>query len=227
MFLALEGNEGFLQVIIIQHRVNTLSDLEQASPLHGAEIDLRSNPVDGNIYLHHDPYKIGDSLTSWLDLFQSKGMSGPIIFNSKEDSLESSVLEECRKRDIENFFFLDTTIPTLVKWSRMQKERRFACRFSSYEPLASVQPFAGYVEWVWVDCFHGVYPDMASIEILKKSFKLCLVSPELQGFDLTPSVIDLYTPIMDAVCSKFPQRWASSCEFVKVQMHPTSHRTEI
>ncbi|MFP3701641.1 hypothetical protein SB758_39825, partial [Burkholderia sp. SIMBA_013] len=41
---------------------------------------------------------------------------------------------------------------------------------------------AGMVEWIWVDCFTRFPLDRAPAQRLKDAgFKLCLVSPELQG----------------------------------------------
>ena len=48
-------------MIIIKHRVNTSKELKKVDKNFGVEIDLRSNR--NNIYLHHDPFKKGESFT--------------------------------------------------------------------------------------------------------------------------------------------------------------------
>ena len=42
-------------MIIIKHRVNTISELKKIDKKFGVEIDLRSNK--SKIYLHHDPFR--------------------------------------------------------------------------------------------------------------------------------------------------------------------------
>jgi hypothetical protein len=58
-------------MMIIEHRINTLGQLQTISPEHGAEVDLRSDPQTGNLYLHHEPFVDGQNFDEWLKVFKS------------------------------------------------------------------------------------------------------------------------------------------------------------
>ncbi len=180
-------------------------------PLWGAEIDIRSG--QGQILtLAHDPFKPGDNLDQWLGEYRRLGLKGPIILNTKEDGLEGLCLEKMKFHGISNFFFLDSTVPTLVKWTIKNRESRFAVRHSVFEPLAGVMNFAGKAEWVWVDCFDGNPPPVEDLKALKKVFKVCLVSPELQIGLTANTTTDIsrfssLRPYADAICTKVPEYW--------------------
>lgn len=180
-------------------------------PAWGAEIDIRSKDKDA-LYLAHDPFAFGVELDQWLAEFKRRKIIGPLILNTKEDGLESACLDRLKAHNIDNFFFLDTTIPTLVKWTTIKNVSHFAVRFSRYEPLSAVMAFAGKAAWVWVDCFDGLPPNLADVAKLKKVFRLCLVSPELQiGWtpDLASKIGDFlpFYSLVDAVCTKRPELW--------------------
>ena len=51
-------------MIIIKHRVNTISSLKKTQENLGVEIDLRSK--NKQLYLHHDPFKNGVLFSKWL-----------------------------------------------------------------------------------------------------------------------------------------------------------------
>ncbi len=154
----------------------------------------------------------GDDFDHWLSEYRKHKISGPLILNTKEDGLESYCLERLRDQDIKNYFFLDTTIPTLVKWTLKKNLPNFAVRFSAYEPLSSIMAFATKTSWVWIDCFDGIPPDPRHVAELKKFFRICLVSPELQvgmTADLARLIRD-FSPVLsliDAVCTKNPDLW--------------------
>jgi hypothetical protein len=111
--------------IFIRHRVNAIADLSRVDPAWGVEIDLRSDvAAPGNIHLSHDPWKRGDDFGPWLDEFKKRGITGPIILNTKEDGLEETLIGAMKQAGIESFFFLDTALPTLVRWTIGNGERR-------------------------------------------------------------------------------------------------------
>jgi hypothetical protein len=84
---------------------------------------------------------------------------------------------------IENYFFLDQSFPFLVKYSRIGV-RRCAVRVSEFESINTALTLAGKVDWVWVDCFTQFTLTHDNAKTLQEAgFKLCLVSPELQGRD--------------------------------------------
>ena len=82
-----------------------------------------------------------------------------------------------------------------------------AVRFSEYEGLDTVMNMRGKIDWVWIDCFTRLPVDKIIYQKLKTAgFKLCLVSPELQG---RPDDIPIYKNqlhkegiLFDAICTK-------------------------
>lgn len=197
---------------LIKHRCNQIKDLQDLSPEYGVEIDLRSSvSVSGKMHLSHDPWAEGEDFGKWLAAYKAKGLSGPLILNTKEDGLEFKALEQLDKLQIKNYFFLDTALPTLVKWTVKNDQKHFAVRWSKYEPLEFCEKFKDLCDWVWVDCFFLEIPPAAVIEKLKTSFKVCLVSPELQGGDVK-LISEFRNKIgkVDAVCSKRPDLWSAT-----------------
>ena len=68
------------------------------------------------------------------------------------------------------------------------------------------------IKWVWVDCFTKLTLNTNKSELLKNAgFKLCLVSPELQGRqeDLLLYKVKVRKQNLnfDAVCTKHPEKW--------------------
>ena len=118
------------------------------------------------------------------------------------------------------FFFLDQSFPFLVKWAKAG-ERRCAVRVSEFESVDSALTLAGKVEWVWVDCFTHFPLSHDDAQRLKNAgFKLCLVSPELQGRDPETEIPELIRILeerkilADAVCTKRPDIWERLAECV-------------
>jgi hypothetical protein len=192
---------------IIAHRRNTLAGLRATPPEYGVEIDIRSS--GGELILHHDPFAPGERFADWLTAFSHK----TLICNVKEEGLENAVTELLRPRGIEDFFFLDQSFPFLVKSAR-QGEKRCAVRVSEFESVETALTLAGQVDWVWVDCFTRFPLDASAAERLRGAgFKLCLVSPELQGRDARIEVPALRACLRregiraDALCTKNPELW--------------------
>ena len=159
--------------------------------------------------IHHDPYEEGESFEAWLDAYQH----GTLILNVKEEGLESQLLGMLRARGIERFFFLDQSFPFLIKTARTG-ESRCAVRVSEYESLDTALALRGLVQWVWVDCFtrFPLTSDDAR-RLHDAGFKLCLVSPELQGRAAEVEIPALRAQLqalgldVDAVCTKAPALW--------------------
>ena len=94
-------------------------------------------------------------------------------------------------------------------------EHRCAVRISEYESIDSVLSLTGMVEWVWIDCFSRFPLTFQQTNTLqKKGFKLCFVSPELQGYAKLTHIKKFRQEIEslgingDAVCTKHPELWA-------------------
>ena len=185
------------------HRVNDIESLKKIPQNCGIEIDLRYKGSD--IILHHDPFKNGVTFYDFLSEYKHNG----IILNCKSEGIESEILRILNQYKIKNFFFLDLTIPFLVKTS-LQGCNKIAVRFSEYEPLCFVKKYVNICEWVWIDSFEGEYFDYKTIKNLSKNFKICLMSPELRGFKLSiiQKLKKRYKDIQfDAVCTKSPSLW--------------------
>ena len=114
---------------------------------------------------------------------------------------------------IANYFFLDQSFPFLIKWTKLG-ESRCAIRISEYESISTALTLTGKAQWVWVDFFSRFPLDATSGKQLKEAgFKLCLVSPELQGINPITAIPRLKELIrhlgikIDAVCTKQPDLW--------------------
>lgn len=187
----------------ITHRINTISQLQNTPVEYGVELDLR--PDGERIIIHHDPFTQGEDFEEWLKYYKHSF----IILNTKAEGMEARILALMEKYKIENYFFLDLSLPFLIKYMK-KGVSKIAVRFSEFEPLEFVMKFAGKVEWVWVDCFTDLPLNPDNYTMLKKHFKLCLVSPELQGYEV--SRIEefkekLQDMPVDAVCTKRPDLW--------------------
>lgn len=180
------------------------------NPAHGVEIDLRSDVnTPGKLHLSHDPWTKGENFEDWIDTFTKKNIQGPILLNTKEDLLEEKIIALLNANHIKNYFFIDTTLPTLVKHVLLGNSEKFSVRLSQYEPIDYVTPFIGKIPWIWVDCFQRKPIDSAVLKKLHSHFKVCLVSPELHGGTL--SDISEFIPLKEyaqAVCTKFPNSWS-------------------
>ncbi|MBS2021582.1 MAG: hypothetical protein JST92_04180, partial [Deltaproteobacteria bacterium] len=169
-------------MLYFRHRVNEAAGLSGLARPWGVEIDLRSSVAEpGHLHLAHDPWKRGESFEAWLSAFRAQGLTGPVILNTKEDGLEERALALCAQAGVSSLLFLDTALPTLVKWVGRGAGDKFFVRVSRDEPVEAVQAFRGKVRWAWVDCFGGEPMPASVVASLRPDFNLCLVSPELQG----------------------------------------------
>lgn len=194
---------------LIIHRCNTLTQLLATPVKYGVEVDIRS--FGERLIMHHDPFVVGEDFDDWIDSYQHE----MLILNVKEEGLEQRLLDLMKKKNIDNFFFLDQSFPFLIKTAR-QGERRCAVRVSEFESIDTALHLTKKVDWVWVDCFN--YFPLSGEEAKRlriAGFKLCLVSPELhQRFD--PNEIPILRALLiergivpDAVCTKMPELWES------------------
>lgn len=194
---------------LIAHRKNTLQALCDTPVAYGVEVDIRS--IGERLVIHHDPYVAGESFDEWIAAYRH----GTLILNVKEEGLEARLIALMQQHQIADYFFLDQSFPFLIKWSRMG-EKRCAVRVSEFESIDTALSLAGKVDWVWVDCFNH-FPLQAhdAQRLHDAGFKLCLVSPELQGRDAAtgiPAMAGLLAErgiVMDAVCTKQPTLWTA------------------
>ena len=192
----------------IQHRINTSAELEQVPVDYGVEIDIRSD--NKRLYLHHDPFTQGESFEDWLKNYKHSFL----ILNVKEEGLEIRILELLAEYKIKNYFFLDQSFPFIVKHANLL-DRNSAIRISEFELVESALKSSSIAKWVWVDCF-TIFPiNSNDYKRLKEEggFKICIVSPELQGKNNQSEITNFRANIEklnitgDAVCTKFPHLW--------------------
>ncbi len=193
-------------MLYIAHRINTVDQLRNVPPEYGVELDLRDRGA--RLILQHDPFGDGEDFEAYLAHYRHR----LLILNVKSERIEPRVLELVRRHGIRDYFFLDCSFP-MIRQLVAQGERRIAMRFSEFEPVEVALALAGQVEWVWVDCFTRMPLDPASYARLRRHFKLCAVSPELQGRPLD-TIADYARQLapypVDAVCTKRPDLWQAA-----------------
>lgn len=191
-------------MIKIAHRVNTAAALRRVPTERGVEVDLRDR--GDRLILQHDPFSDGEDFEDYLRDYHHRFL----ILNIKSERIEHRVLELVHRANITEFFLLDCSFP-MIRLLAAGGERRIALRFSEYEPVEGVLAMAGKVDWVWVDCFTRLPLTPENYRRLEESgFKLCVVSPELQGrpveeIGLFMEQLSAYP--VHAVCTKRPDLW--------------------
>lgn len=185
---------------IIAHRINTLNELKSIPHEYGVEIDLRDS--GDRLILQHDPFVDGEDFEPYLAKYQH----GTMILNIKSERIEHRVLELLKQYGIKKYFFLDSSFP-MINLLSSQNEHNIALRFSELEAIDTIVNMQGRCQWVWVDCFTKL-PITKKIEEQFRTlgYKLCLVSPELQGRqdDLLAykKYLDDENIVFDAICTK-------------------------
>lgn len=195
---------------IIAHRRNTIEELKGTPTEYGVEVDIRSN--NGQLIIHHDPLKAGDNFEEWIKDYRHS----TLILNVKEEGLEARLIELMKQNHITDYFFLDQSFPFLIKWSKLG-EHRCAVRVSEFESIETALTLAGKVDWVWVDCFtHFPLSFNDATRLQNAGFKLCLVSPELQGRLAEIEIPRLANLLQErliypeAICTKQAELWKKS-----------------
>lgn len=192
---------------LIAHRRNTIEELRATPRTLGVEVDIRSQ--GSNLVIHHDPFVAGVPFAAWFAAYEH----GLLILNVKEEGLEEALIAAMHARGKEDYFFLDQSFPFLVKTAK-RGERRCAVRVSEYESIETALALAGRIDWVWVDCFTR-FPlsEEDGARLRQAGFRLCLVSPELQGRPDPAEIAAMRSDIavrriaVDAVCTKAPGQW--------------------
>tara|TARA_A100001015_G_scaffold178198_1_gene198127 strand:- start:5366 stop:5983 length:618 start_codon:yes stop_codon:yes gene_type:complete len=202
---------------IIEHRINSIEKLKKIPFNHGVEIDVRYH--DDKLILHHDPFSHHREKIEYLEPFlEAYSLSGPLILNIKTEGIEQACIDLMQKHKIVNWFFLDLSMPYFIKYARAAKANQIdgfgpdnlATRFSEFEPIEYALSFKGMANWLWVDYFTKYPVSDSKLSLLTTHFKLCLVSPELQGH--TESTVrklkkSTQSQPISAVCTKYPSLW--------------------
>jgi hypothetical protein len=193
-------------MLLIAHRVNTVAQLAAVPTHYGVELDLRDR--GDRLILQHDPFQDGKDFEEYLSHWRHRLM----ILNVKSERIEPRVLELVKQHNVRDYFFLDCSFPMIRQLVKLG-ERRVAVRFSEFEPVEAALSLAGQIDWVWVDCFTRMPLDGRTYGLLRRHFKLCGVSPELQGRPVE-SIADYARQLasfpLDAICTKRPDLWLSA-----------------
>lgn len=194
---------------VISHRVNSANGLREVPTENGVEIDVRSD-LSG-LYLSHDPFVSGETLASWLQAYRHS----LLVLNVKEEGLEDECRKLLREHGITEYFFLDQSLPFLVK-SGLSGHRDGACRISDFESIETVRLLSGVCDWVWIDAFEPSFERLSHLEeFAHLGMKTCLVSPELHGPARESEAKRLLEKVrleglrVDAVCTKYPLLWGA------------------
>jgi hypothetical protein len=199
-------------MLIIKHRVNTSKELLKLNPEFGVEVDVRT--FGHRLVVSHDPYnKKAEDFKNWISLYNHQ----TLIINLKEEGLEDSVESILIEHPLIDYFFLDQSVPYLVKSLRKNKFNT-SMRFSDLESIESLQLVIKNLSckpnWIWIDDFTGAWQHLDHLnKIDLDGIKTCIVSPELQGRNLYSEANDIirhfkfFSPT--AICTKNPEFWES------------------
>lgn len=185
----------------IAHRINTVKELQNLPSEYGVELDLRDS-VDGSIYIQHNPFEKGEDFETYLKEYHH----GTMILNIKSERIELKVQELMARYGISDYFYLDSSFPMIYLLSK-EGEHRIALRVSELEGLDTARKMTGKVDWIWLDCFTKIPIQKKEYDELKAlGYKLCFVSPELEGRDEDIEAYQEYLAasgmVMDAICTK-------------------------
>ena len=185
----------------ICHRVNSSEGLSGIPEEYGVEVDLRDD-LDGNIYLEHDPFTPGEDFKNYLSAYHH----GTMILNIKSERIEERALELIKAAGVKDYFFLDSSFPMIHLLSG-KGIKNIALRFSEFEGLDTIRSMAGKVDWIWADCFTKCVLTPENVaELRAMQYKICVVSPELQGrgqdIEKHAEYFRAQGMIPDAVCTK-------------------------
>lgn len=184
----------------IAHRINTVAALKNTPQNYGVEIDIR--PYADRLIIHHDPFCEGDFLNEYLSHYNH----GTLILNIKSEGIEFDIIKLLKKYHIDDYFFLDSSFPMITKLAANGITNQ-AIRFSEYEGMDTLTNMSGKIKWVWIDCFTQLPLNQEVYRQLKNlGYKLCLVSPELQGQEKKilqyRDFLADNNIVLDAICTK-------------------------
>lgn len=190
------------------HRINTIEELSVIDKCYGVELDLRD--YNDDVIVQHDPYKDAITFKKYIKEVTNRDM----ILNIKCEMIERQVIEILKENHYNgNYILLDCSFPMIYSLSR-DGNKNIALRFSEFEGLDTLINMKGMIEWVWIDVFTKL---PLTIDIYTKikglGYKICLVSPELQGreFDIENYAKEIKDFKIDAICCKYHNinKWKS------------------
>ena len=198
-----------MNAVLVQHRINTIRDLNNVPCDLGIEVDIREH--NGELICSHDPFQQGELFKDFLLHFKHKFL----IANIKEEGIERSVISFLEDFGIENYFLLDVSFPYIVKLCRDGIDK-IALRVSDFEVLNLDLLKTLGLQWIWLDAFEK-FPQEQLQQIKAYSahndIKVCLVSPELRMARDSLKSDEIHGQIketnysFDAICFKESTLW--------------------
>src|SRR5215470_14481721 len=104
-------------MLYIQHRVNTIEQLQNTPINYGVELDLRDR--GDRLILQHDPFQDGEDFEEYLRHYHHALM----ILNIKSERIEHRVLELIHAVGVSEYFFLDSSFPMIRTLVRQGEQR--------------------------------------------------------------------------------------------------------
>ncbi len=159
---------------------NTLLSMERAfrSGL-GVETDLRD--YRGRLVISHNVAdETSPDAEEMFRLYRRSGCAGTLALNVKADGIQVLIKPLLEKYGIDRYFLFDMSVPELVVNER--EKLLFYTRHSDVEHECVMYEQAG---GVWLDSFYD--EQWLTKEIIQqhlgKNKKMCIVSPELHGYN--------------------------------------------
>ncbi|MEW5896152.1 MAG: hypothetical protein AB1668_00535 [Nanoarchaeota archaeon] len=189
-------------MLIINHRVNSIKDLENTPQDYGVEVDIRV--YADRLILNHEPFLEGENFEEFLKHYHHSF----IIFDIKCEGIERAVINLAEKYKIKKYFLLGVTPPSIFKLIN-QGISKIAVRFSEFESIETCLNLKRKVDWVFVDNLTRLPLEKNAFKILKKYFKICIVSPELLKRDEIEKTKEILKHNhVDAVLTDKIEMWA-------------------
>ena len=160
--------------LFLNHRINSLKELNKVHLKEGIEIDVRD--YKNKIVLSHDPFNNGEL----FDKFLKKIKNRMTILNVKSFGLINLILKKTKKKN--NFFFLDLCFSEIDKMIKLGFSNKIVLRFSKYEKFDLKNKSFKNIKWIWYDYFdEKIISKSDYLYIKRNKKKICIVSPDLLG----------------------------------------------
>ena len=119
------------------------------------------------------------TLDDLLDIMGDRNL--PLAINIKADGLAKALAAKFEERGHTNWFVFDMAVPDMRSY--------LSEGVCTYTRLSDVEPSPAWLEQsagIWLDHFSpGYYPNREIVKHLNQGKKICVVSPELHGRDVT------------------------------------------
>lgn len=213
--------------MIVVHRVNSIDFLKKVPSEYSLEIDIRYDPKVNDLVVSHDvdePNK--PLLKDWLKYYKHANL----FLDIKESQCEDLCIEIMKEYSIDNWYFLDSQIPDIVRLSKKGYGDRFISRHSRFE-VAHATLLNMTSKFVWIDDFGNEDSLFAPELLVHFNKELVYCSPELHGKtdrdyvkQYRKNLITMYKDLNETystltkhhtdyihICTDYPTDWQSAC----------------